>query len=73
MEMAIVAGRHPVKLQQVHDLLTDITLIAGRIVKKAELRRLPCRLQRSLQAQEFPVEYLLIVACLLYTSDAADD
>ena len=41
VKMAVIAGFYLVELQKVYDLLADIALIEGGIVKEAELFRLP--------------------------------
>src|SRR5699024_7287206 len=61
VEVPVIAGPHPVPAHQLQNLRTHIPPVPGRIVQKAQLGPLPCRLQRSLQPAELPAENLFIV------------
>ena len=58
--------------EQGQNLLAFIALVTGRIMQKNNFLFLPCRLQRSLKAAQFPLKYFFIMlpAAILFVEPA---
>ena len=65
VEMAVAAHLHLIFPQQPQNLRALVPLVQRRVVKKAQLLAVACRLQRGFQPPYLPQQHLFVVGALV--------